>query len=330
MNRNIAVMMFAILLFVPIFSFSGLKEKSLPGEKYPPFLKSVVVPMVTPFNEDKSLDEAGLRALVEWFSKKKVGSLFTMGGSGEFRQLKSEERKRLIDITVQTAKKRVGILAGVGSETVEETIDLAKHAEKAGADGATVIVPTNIPSSEDSLYDYYKKIDDAVNIPIVIYDPKGKGEFSITPALMERFVSSLNIVGIKYRSSDMRDTMLLVQAAKGKVAVMSGIEMYFLPTLSVGGVGVVGGGCNVYPGLIHAIYERFNKGDHKGTLEAQLKLEEAMAMLDKGPWPLSGKVVLRELGLPIKPVTRGDHKPIPDEVAKEMGEYFRKLDQEYP
>lgn len=296
-----------------------------PRGAYPAFLDGVVVPMVTPFQADRRLDEAGLRAFTAWLCARPVSALFPLGGSGEYETLTLEERRRVIDIVIAVAGGRVAVIPGVGAAALEDTLALARYAEQRGVDGVTVVVPAAAEGDEEPVVQYLAAVAHAVTVPVILYDARG----TVTPALMRRLGTLPRIAGIKFRSPDVRAAMRVVEAAQGRVAVMAGIETYFLPTLAVGGAGVVGGGGNLYPGLLREVRARFERGDWRGALVAQLAVDDAQRVLKRGEWPLSGKVVLAELGVPIHPVTRGDEPPIAAEDARVMGEYFRRLDAAY-
>lgn len=309
-------------VLVALAACASPQPQPAPAKGPAPFLQGVVVPMVTPFKTDGSLDEAGLTALTAWLCKKPIDGLFPMGSSGEFKHLSLAERKRVTELVIAEARRphprepqapdaRVLVVPGVGAPTLEETLELARHAESCRADGVGVIVP-----EETDLVAYFSAIDQAVGIPILIYDPRP----TITPELMERLSQLEGVRAIKYRSKDMRETMRVVVAAGGRVALLAGHEQYLLPTLAVGGVGVVGGGSNLFPGIMSAVCRRWRMGNHDGALSAQRALDELGQAVGKaGPWPQSAKLLLRRMeGLPIEPVTREPSRALTPEEEQAL------------
>jgi 4-hydroxy-tetrahydrodipicolinate synthase len=267
-----------------------------------------------------------MAALTKWLCGQKVSALFPMGGTGEYTKLNHEERKKIIDLVVANAPDGCAVVPGVGSTSLELTLDLARYAQEKGADGVAVVVPDFIDESENAIFDYYRAIDDAVNIPIMVYDPRGSGPRSITPALMTRFVNELkHISAIKYRTDEAMPFTRMVRAARGKVAVLSGIEMNYLQMLAGGGVGVVGGGANIFPNLIACIHENYYAGKVKEALRCQFLVNDANEALERGTWPLGGKIALKAMGLPITTFTRNEHRPVTPEDEMYVAEFFRNL-----
>lgn len=291
-------------------------------KQIPEFFKGVIVPLLTTFNEDKSLDETALRSLVNWLCTKKVSAFFPMGGSGEYKTLTIDERKKIIKAVFDASKGRAATVAGVGGNSLEETLELSRYSQDCGVEGIGVVVPTFIEPKEEAIFDYYKKIDDAVNIPIMIYDPTGSG---ITPRLMKKLIGLRNITGIKYRTVNLEKVALMIMETQDKAAIICGVETIFLSSLVIGSPGVIGGGANIYPNLIYKIYEKFNAGDLRSAREAQFKVCEALHTLGWISWPMSGKIALRALGLPIKLVTRVETRPFSEQDVAYIRTYFRKM-----
>lgn len=291
-------------------------------EKY----RGIIPPVLTPFNEDKSVDFRTLEKFADWLCQQKVDILFPMGGSGEYKTLQLDERKKIIDTIVKGVAGRKQVFAGTGAATLEETIELSRYAAEHGADGVGVVMPTDIPGNEDSLFNYYKAVNDAIDCPFMVYDPRGEGNHSASPPLMRRMVNELDhLVAIKYRTVNGEYMGAMAREISDEISLFSGAETVFLQDLSVGAIGCVGGGANFYPELIRELQDRFLDCDILGAREVQYKILEATAVLENVYWPLSGKIVLQELGMPFKLVTRVEGRPYTEEHVRAIREYYRQL-----
>ena len=288
--------------------------------------RGIIPPVLTPFNEDKSVDFQTLEKFVDWLCQQKVDILFPMGGSGEYQTLQMNERKQIIDSVVKAAGGRKQVFAGTGSTSLQETLELSRYAAEHGADGVGVVMPTDIPGNEESLFTYYKAVNDAVNCPFMVYDPRGEGPHSATPKLMRRMVDALDkLVAIKYRTVNGEYMGCMAREISDDISLFSGAETVFLQDLSVGAIGCVGGGANFYPELIRELQDRFLDSDILGARKVQYKILEATAVLENVYWPLSGKIVLQELGFPFKLVTRVEGRAYTEEDVSAIRVYYREL-----
>ncbi len=291
-------------------------------EKY----RGIIPPVLTPFNEDKSVDFQTLEKFVDWLCQQKVDILFPMGGSGEYQTLRLDERKQIISTIVNTVAGRKQVFAGTGAATLEETLELSLYAVEHGADGVGVVMPTDIEGNEESLFRYYKAVNDAITCPFMVYDPRGEGPHSATPQLMRRMVDDLdNLVAIKYRTVNGEYMGAMAREISDEISLFCGAETVFLQDLSVGAIGCVGGGANFYPELIRELQDRFLDGDILGARQVQYKILEATVALEHVYWPLSGKIVLQELGIPFKLVTRVAARAFTEEDIHGIRKYYRKL-----
>ncbi len=290
------------------------------------FIKGIVVPMLTPFNEDKSLDEKTLAVFTDWLCNKGLDILFPMGGSGEYSYLEIAERKRITDIVVEASQKRVPVVPGTGGTSVSETVELSLYAQQHGADGVSVVVPGFIEPNEDSIFEYYAAINNKLDIPIMIYDPKGSGKRSITPGLLKKMSDELkNIKAIKYRTPNGELMSKMIKEVGGKVAVLSGVEFVFLSDLAVGVKGLTGGGANIFPGLLKTIQKEFEAGNIDTARQAFFRVLDHNEILNIIKWPLSGKIALEAMGVPFKPVTRQKIGKYTVKAAATIQEYFGKI-----
>src|SRR5712672_2994314 len=158
--------------------------------------------LVTPFRNG-ALDEKAFRALVGWQIAEGTNGLVPVGTTGESPTLSHEEHKRVVEWCVDETKGRVPVVAGSGSNSTEEAIDLSRHAEKAGADAVLVVTPYYNKPTQEGLYQHYKAINDAIGIPIIIYNIPGRSVIDMSVATMQRLFELRNIAGVKDATANM-------------------------------------------------------------------------------------------------------------------------------
>lgn len=286
----------------------------------------IITPMLTPFTEDNEIDIKTLEIFVDWLTGQTIHALFAMGGSGEWQFLTIKERKIITDCVVQAAAKRLPVFTNVGANSLQETLELAQYAEKAGVDGITVVTPDFIEGSQEALFNYYQTIDAAIDIPVFIYDPQGKGPHSPTPATMVKMLDNLkHITAMKYRTIIGEDMANMLRAVGHRMSIVSGAETVYLPDLALGTVGVVGGGCNIYPHLIWNIHEQFMAANFDAARQQQFEVLQHCDALGAISWPCSGKIALNALGLPFTFKTRANSSSYTPADVEYIQRYFRKL-----
>ena len=288
--------------------------------------RGVIAPVLTPFNEDKSIDFSAYEKLVDWLCEQKLNMLFPMGGSGEYQTLTIDERKKIIDTVVNVSNGRKLFIAGSGASSLKDTIELSSYAETKEADGIGVVMPTDIPDNYDALFDYYKAVDDVISIPLMVYDPRGEGSHSASPKWMRRLISELkNVVAIKYRTVNGEFMGAMAKEIADDISLLSGAESVYLQDLAVGAVGCVGGGGNFYPNLMWQLQHKFENGELASARKIQYNILEALDVLGKVYWPLSGKIVLQELGFPFKLITRVKGLSFSEKDVAHIRKYYRKF-----
>ena len=158
--------------------------------------------LVTPF-KDGALDEKAFRALVGWQIAEGTNGLVPVGTTGESPTLSHDEHKRVVEWCVDEAKGRVPVIAGSGSNSTKEAIDLSRHAEKAGADAVLVVTPYYNKPTQEGLYQHFKAIDEAIGIPILIYNIPGRSVIDMSVDTMKRLFELKNIAGVKDATANM-------------------------------------------------------------------------------------------------------------------------------
>ncbi len=272
------------------------------ADGFPPYFRGVIVPMLTPYEEGnvQAVDHAALRAFTRWLCERRVSALFPVSGLGQWDLLAVEEKKRVVSTVIDAAQGCKPVVAGVGGESVAETLELARHAAAAGASALAVVTPAflrgSTPLGQETLLGYYGEVAGGLpaELPLLLYDAKGE----LSPATLRALAAAHpNVRAIKFRSDSSSAMARMVMAAGERVAVLTGIESNTLATLSLGGAGVIGGGANAFPDLLAEIGERFAARDLDGALRAQQRAIELDDALESSA---QIRYLLRELaGIPI-------------------------------
>src|SRR5579862_4886152 len=227
--------------------------------------------LVTPFNNG-SVDEKAFRALVDWQVAEGTNGLVPVGTTGESPTLSHQEHKQVVEWCVDQARGRVPVVAGAGSNSTSEAIDLARHAEKAGADAVLVVTPYYNKPTQEGLYQHYKAINDAIGIPILIYNIPARSVIDMSVDTMKRLSELPNIVGVKDATGDVGRVSRQRHAIGPDFIQLSGEDMTALAAMAAGGHGCISVTANVAPGLCAELMEATFKGDWNHALKIQDRL----------------------------------------------------------
>jgi 4-hydroxy-tetrahydrodipicolinate synthase len=265
--------------------------------------------LVTPF-KNGSVDEKVFRDFVEWQIAEGTNGLVPVGTTGESPTLSHDEHKEVVEWCVDQAHGRVPVVAGAGSNSTKEAVDLAQHAEQAGADAVLVVTPYYNKPTQDGLYAHYKAINDAIGIPILIYNIPGRSVIDMSVDTMKRLYELKNIAGVKDATANM--TRVSVQrAAMGEdFNQMSGEDITALGFMAHGGHGCISVTSNVAPRLCSEFQAACLKGDFAAALKLQDKLTPLHINLFVETSPAPVKYALSLIGkcsntlrLPMVPAT---------------------------
>lgn len=236
-------------------------------------IKGIIPPILTPMNDDESINEKELRVQVNREIDAGVHGIFPFGTNGEAYALSFEEKERVLDTVVQETNGRVPVYAGTGCATTRETVALSKRAKELGADVLSIITPYFAAASQDELYAHYMEVAEAVDLPIVLYNIPARAGNSLTPATVARLgKDTANIVGVKDSSGNFDNMKQYIEVTSGlgrDFAVLSGNDSLILPALVFGGHGGVAGCANVFPCTMVEIYEAFKAGDMERAKRVQ-------------------------------------------------------------
>ncbi|MDR2873991.1 MAG: 4-hydroxy-tetrahydrodipicolinate synthase [Methanobrevibacter sp.] len=262
--------------------------------------EGTAVAMVTPFTANNEVNEECFRLNINFLIEKGVDGLLVAGTTGESATINNDEQKKLINILVDEVNGRVATFAGAGSNSTNESLELVKHARDAGADFALVITPYYNKPQEHGLIKHYTKINNAADIPIVLYNvPSRTGSDMGVESIIE--VAKLNnIVGIKEANPSIDKTSKiqksLLDENLDEFFILSGNDDLILPLMSVGAKGVVSVMANVDPYRTSQMVNAFLKGDAKRALELHFKLYDLMKVLFIESNPVPTKYALNLMG----------------------------------
>jgi 4-hydroxy-tetrahydrodipicolinate synthase len=244
--------------------------------------------MVTPFRDGK-VDEAKLRELVEFHVSHGTDGLIPCGTTGESPTLNHDEHKRVVETVIEAARGRIKVVAGTGSNSTSEAIDLTKHAERAGANGALVVNPYYNKPTQEGLYRHYRAVAESVAIPIVAYNIQSRTAVNVETDTLARLARDVrNIVGVKEASGSLDQMSQVILACGPDFSVLSGDDNITLPLLAIGGSGVVSVIANILPretsDMVHAALD----GDWKRARDLHYRLFPLAraAFLETNPIPI--------------------------------------------
>jgi len=234
-------------------------------------IKGIIPPIITPMNDDESINVAELRAQVNRQIEGGVHALFCFGTNGEGYILNGKEKELVLRTVIEECNGRVPVYAGTGCISTKETIEQSKMAMELGADVLSIITPSFAAASQNELYEHYKAVAAAVDMPIVLYNIPARTGNALAPATVGKLAKIDNIVGAKDSSGNFTNILGYIEAGKsktnGKFSMLSGNDQLIVWTLLAGGQGGIAGCANVYPHTMASIYDLFMAG----------KIEEAKA-----------------------------------------------------
>jgi len=255
------------------------------------------VAMVTPFRNGK-VDEAKVRELVEFHTSHGTDGLIPCGTTGESPALSHDEHRRVVELVVEAAQGRIPVIAGTGSNSTAEAIDLTRHAERAGAAGALVVNPYYNKPTQEGLYRHFRAVAESVAIPILVYNIQSRTAVNVETATLERLVrDARNVVGVKEASGSLDQMSQVVAACGPDFSVLSGDDNLTLPLLAIGGHGVISVIANIVPSetaeMVHAALD----GDWKRARELHYKLFPLAraAFLETNPIPIKEAMAMASM-----------------------------------
>ena len=289
------------------------------------FIKGVIVPIITTIDEDEKIDEAKMRAQVDYVINGGLHGILAFGSNGEFYQIEEEEMERGFKIMVDQAAGRVPVYFGIGAINTKKCVRLAKMAVKNGAKGVSILQPMFLKPNFNELFLHFKTIAEAVpETPVLLYNNPGRVGYTLGADLVEKLAHEVdNIVGMKDTSGDITQTEEFIRRNRDVgFKVFGGKDTLLYASLCIGAVGGVCTAGNFMPELIVDIYNKYVAGDIKGALEAQYKLNPVRLAMDVASFPVAAKDMAamrgRDVGSPYLPNLSTPEGVSYDKMKKEM------------
>jgi len=230
--------------------------------------KGSFVALITPF-KDAMVDEPAFQSLVEWHIEQGTDGLVPCGTTGESPTLSHAEHMRVTELCIEVARGKVPVVAGTGSNSTEEAIDLTRHAKEAGADAALVVTPYYNKPTQEGLYQHYKAVHDAADLPILIYNIPGRSVVDMSVETMARLAKLPNMVGVKDATSDLARPMKTRMVIGPGFCQMSGEDATVVPFLAGGGHGCISVTANIAPRMCADLHKAWRDGDLATVMELQ-------------------------------------------------------------
>ncbi|KZX17439.1 4-hydroxy-tetrahydrodipicolinate synthase [Methanobrevibacter filiformis] len=261
------------------------------------------VAMVTPFTKNDEIDEEGFRFNINRLIDGGVEGLLAAGTTGESATITLNEQMRLIELLVDEANNKAYTIAGAGSNSSRESLELVKHAEDVGADSALVITPYYNKPQAHGLIEHYKLINDSTNIPIILYNVPSRTGTDMDVETMVEIAKFDNIVGVKEANPDLDKISrikkaLAIEGIENDFTILSGNDDLTLPIMSLGGKGVVSVAANISPKGVSDMVRYALKGDYESALKIHYELYNLMKILFCESNPVPSKFVLNAMGIP--------------------------------
>ena len=264
-------------------------------------IKGIIPPIVTPMNEDESVNEKELRNQVNRQIKGGIHGLFPFGTNGEGYILNEKEKEEVLSIVIDETKGRVPVYAGTGCISTKDTIRQSQMAESLGADVLSIITPSFAAASQNELYDHYKAVAEAVDMPIVLYNIPARTGNALAPATVAKLSKIPNIVGAKDSSGNFDNMLQYIEQTRDSkdFAVLSGNDSLILWNLLAGGTGGIAGCANVFPEVMASIYNYFAAGDLENARKAQDSIRSFRGCFKYGNPNTIVKTAVNLLGSPV-------------------------------
>ena len=261
-----------------------------------PMFKGSLVALITPFR-DGEVDEAAFRKIVDWQIEQGTDGLIPTGTTGESPTLSHAEHKRVVELCIEQAAGRVPVIAGTGSNSTSEAIELTEHAKEAGADAALIVTPYYNKPTQEGIYRHFAAIAEAVDIPIIIYNIPPRSVVDMSVETMARLAKLPNIVGVKDATMDLTRPMKTRLSIDADFAQLSGEDATIVPYMSQGGHGCISVTANVAPKPLAEMHDAWQKRDLDTVMAINDRLSPLHAALfcETSPGPV--KYAAHLLGL---------------------------------
>ncbi|MYN08387.1 4-hydroxy-tetrahydrodipicolinate synthase [Pseudoduganella aquatica] len=280
-------------------------------------IKGSIVAIVTPMHADGSLDYPGLNKLIDWHIAEGTDGIVIVGTTGESATVNVDEHCALVKATVEHAKGRIPIIAGAGGNSTAEAIELTRYAKEAGADAVLQVVPYYNRPTQEGMYQHFKAIAEAVDIPVILYNVPGRTVADMSNETIVRLAAIKNIIGVKDATGNIGRGLDLLRLAPKDFAVFSGDDPTAVALMLAGGKGNISVTANVAPRAMHEMCKAAMAGDIAKAIEINNKVFPLHQKLFVEPNPVPVKWALAEMGmmpagirLPLVPLAAEYHETV--------------------
>lgn len=282
-----------------------------------PALQGSLVALITPMLPDGSLDFAAYRKLIDWHVEQGTDGIVVVGTSGESPTVNVDEHAELIRVAVEHAAGRLPVVAGIGGNSTSEAIELSRHALSVGADAGLSVVPYYNKPTQEGLYQHYKAVAEAVELPSLLYNVPGRTVADLANDTVVRLAQIPNIIGIKDATADIGRGAMLIRDVPEDFVVVSGDDATAAALILLGGRGNISVSANVAPALMHELCAAALAGDAQRTrqLNARLATLNQVLFVEANPIPVkwaAAEMGLTQLGyrLPLTPLSSQYHATV--------------------
>ena len=260
-------------------------------------LEGSIVALVTPFNDDGSVDFEALDRLIEFQIENGTDGILTLGTTGESSTMSHEEDNEVCRFVVEHVGGRVPVIAGSGSNSTETMLEKSLAYQKIGVDGLLIITPYYNKANEEGIYRHLATVADGVDIPCILYNIPGRCGCSISAANMERLAQHPNIMGVKEASANVAFAASIAHLIGPEFRMFSGEDGIAVPLMSLGASGVISVWANVQPALVHEMCRAYLDGDTQRAREIQITGQPLVHALFSEVNPIPVKEALAQMGL---------------------------------
>lgn len=290
-------------------------------------IKGIIPPIITPMNDDESINVAELRAQVNRQIEGGVHAIFCFGTNGEGYILNGKEKELVLRTVIEETNGRVPVYAGTGCISTKETIEQSKMAQSLGADVLSIITPSFAAASQNELYEHYKAVAEAVDMPIVLYNIPARTGNALAPATVAKLAQIDNIVGAKDSSGIFTNILAYIDAGKSKkngtFSTLSGNDQLIIWNLLAGGTGGIAGCANVYPHVMASIYNLFMEGKIEEAKAANASIASFRACFKYGNPNTIVKTAVAMLGYNVGKC-RAPFNQVPEEGVKALEKVLKE------
>lgn len=281
--------------------------------------------IVTPFTQDRSLDEGALRRLVRRQIDAGINFLVPCGTTGESPTLERAEHLRVVEITLEEAKGKVPVMGGAGGYNTGEVIGLARELETMGVDGLLSVTPYYNKPTQEGLYQHYKAIASSVRVPIMVYSVQGRTGINVEPSTLKRLAGIDNIIGVKEASGNISQQARVLHEVPSDFLVLSGDDSITIPLMALGGKGVISVVANEIPGEMTQLAQACLQGDYATARQIQRRFLALMEVNFVEANPIPVKAAMALMGL-LEPVWRLPLCPPSDASLKKIEAVLAEVD----